>query len=186
MRCQIWLVNPMDVILWTHRALLSATMLYGKFISYKMFSVAWSRISSKLLFLRFLPQGDISFPLSFRVHLNEAKYHRSPFRARATILYSTFYELVRFPPPFFQASNQKQTEVGSHRSGMWEAWQWSQKKLCWWGVKMAEEEDGEITFSSTNSSKEQENGEESLQNNFWSLAEDIRRPEKQPIVFEGR
>ena len=37
-----------------------------------------------------------------------------------------------------------------------------------------------------NSSKEQQNGEESLQNNFWSLAEDIRRPEKQPIVFEGR
>ena len=34
------------------------------------------------------------------------------------------------------------------------------------GVKMAEEQDGEITFSSTNSSKEQENGEESLQNNF--------------------
>ena len=131
MRCQIWLVNPMDVILWTHRALLSAAMLYGKFISYKMFSVAWSRISSKLLFLRFLPQGDISFPLSFRVHLNEAKYHRSPFRARATILYSTFYELVRFLPLFFQASDQKQTEVGSHRSGMWEAWQWSQKKLCW-------------------------------------------------------
>ena len=54
------------------------------------------------------------------------------------------------------------------------------------GVKMAEEQDGEITFSSTNSSKEQQNGEQSLQNNFWSLAEDIRRPEKQPIVFEGR
>ena len=34
------------------------------------------------------------------------------------------------------------------------------------GVKMAEEQDGEITFSSTNSSKEQQNGEESLQNNF--------------------
>ena len=54
------------------------------------------------------------------------------------------------------------------------------------GVKMAEEYDGEITFSSTNSSKEQQNGEQSLQNNFWSLAGDIRRPEKQPIVFEGR
>ena len=25
-----------------------------------------------------------------------------------------------------------------------------------------------------------------LQNNFWSLAADIRRPEKQPTVFEGR
>ena len=31
---------------------------------------------------------------------------------------------------------------------------------------MADEQDGEITFSSTNSLKEQENGEESLQNNF--------------------
>ena len=31
---------------------------------------------------------------------------------------------------------------------------------------MAEEQDGEITFSSTNSSKEQQNGEESLQNIF--------------------
>ena len=54
------------------------------------------------------------------------------------------------------------------------------------GVKMVEEYDGETTFSSTNSLKEQQNGEQSLQNNFWSLAEDIRRPEKQPIVFEGR
>ena len=43
-----------------------------------------------------------------------------------------------------------------------------------------------ITFSSTNSLKEQQNGEQSLQSNFWSLAADIRRPEKQPIVFEGR
>ena len=42
------------------------------------------------------------------------------------------------------------------------------------------------TFSPTNSSKEQLNGEQSSQNNFWSLAADIRRPEKQPIVFEGR
>ena len=32
-------------------------------------------------------------------------------------------------------------------------------------VKMAEEQDGEITFSSTNSLKEQQNGEQSLQNN---------------------
>ena len=54
------------------------------------------------------------------------------------------------------------------------------------GVKMAEEQDREITFSSTNSSKEQQNGEQSLQNNFWSLAEEIRHPEKQHIVFEGR
>ena len=43
-----------------------------------------------------------------------------------------------------------------------------------------------ITFSSTNSLKEQQNGEQSLQNNFWSLAADIRRPEKQSIVSEGR
>ena len=34
------------------------------------------------------------------------------------------------------------------------------------GVKMAEEQDGVITFSSTNSLKEQQNGEQSLQNNF--------------------
>ena len=34
------------------------------------------------------------------------------------------------------------------------------------GVKMAEEQDGEITFSPTNSSKEQQNGEQSSQNNF--------------------
>ena len=54
------------------------------------------------------------------------------------------------------------------------------------GVKMAEKQDGETTFSPTNSSKEQLNGEQSLQNNFWLLAADIRCPEKQPIVFEGR
>ena len=34
--------------------------------------------------------------------------------------------------------------------------------------------------------EEQLKGEQSLQNNFWSLAAGIRRPEKQPIVFEGR
>ena len=43
-----------------------------------------------------------------------------------------------------------------------------------------------ITVSSTNSLKEQQNGKQSLQNNFCSLAVDIRRPEKQSIVFEGR
>ena len=31
---------------------------------------------------------------------------------------------------------------------------------------MAEQQDGEITFSPTNSSKEQQNSEQSLQNNF--------------------
>ena len=51
---------------------------------------------------------------------------------------------------------------------------------------MAEEEDGETTFSPTNSWKEQLNAEQISQNNFWSLAEDIRCPEKQPIVFEGK
>ena len=34
------------------------------------------------------------------------------------------------------------------------------------GVKMAEEQDQVITFSSTNSLKEQQNSEHSLQNNF--------------------
>ena len=42
------------------------------------------------------------------------------------------------------------------------------------------------TFSYTNSLKEQQNGEQSTQNNFWSLAPDIRHPEKQPIVFDRR
>ena len=54
------------------------------------------------------------------------------------------------------------------------------------GAKMAEEQDGETTFSPTNSSKEQLNAEQISQNNFWSLAENIRRPEKQRIVFKGR
>ena len=51
---------------------------------------------------------------------------------------------------------------------------------------MAEERDGESTFSPTKSSKEHLNVEQISQNNFWSLAEDIKRPEKQPIVFEGK
>ena len=51
---------------------------------------------------------------------------------------------------------------------------------------MAEEEDGETTLSPTNSSKEHLNTEQTTQNNFWSLAEDIRCPEKQPIVFKRR
>ena len=51
---------------------------------------------------------------------------------------------------------------------------------------MAEEQDGKTTFSPTNSSKEQLNAEQISQNNFWSLAEDIKHPEKYPIVFEGR
>ena len=51
---------------------------------------------------------------------------------------------------------------------------------------MAEECDGETTFSPTNSSKEHLNAELIPQNNFWMPAEDIRHPEKQPIVFERR
>ena len=51
---------------------------------------------------------------------------------------------------------------------------------------MAEEQDGETTFSPTNSSKEHLNAEQAPQNNLWSLAEDIRHPEKQSIVFERR
>ena len=51
---------------------------------------------------------------------------------------------------------------------------------------MAEEQDGETTFSPTNSSKEDLNAEQISQNNFWILAEDIRHPERQPIVFESR
>ena len=51
---------------------------------------------------------------------------------------------------------------------------------------MAEEQDQEINFSSTNSLKEQQNSEQSLQNNFWLLAADTKCPEKQHIVFEGR
>ena len=51
---------------------------------------------------------------------------------------------------------------------------------------MAEEWDGETTFSPTNLLKDHLNAEQTPQNNFWSLAEDIRCPEKQPIVFERR
>ena len=54
------------------------------------------------------------------------------------------------------------------------------------GAKMVEEWDRETTFSPTNSLKEQFNAEQTSQNHFWLLAEDIRCPEKQPIVFERR
>ena len=56
----------------------------------------------------------------------------------------------------------------------------------WEGTKMEEEQDSETTFSPTDSSKEYLNAEQTRQNNFWSLAEDIRHPEKQPIVFKRR
>ena len=54
------------------------------------------------------------------------------------------------------------------------------------GPKMVEEEDGETTFSLTNSSKEHLNAEQTPQNNFWMLAEDNSHPEKQMIVFKNR
>ena len=52
--------------------------------------------------------------------------------------------------------------------------------------KMAEESDGKTTFSLTNSSKEHFNAEQTSQNNFCRLAEDIRQREKQIIVFKNR
>ena len=51
---------------------------------------------------------------------------------------------------------------------------------------MAEDKGGETTFSPTNLLKEHLNAEQIPQNNFWMLAEDIRHPERQPIVFERR
>ena len=51
---------------------------------------------------------------------------------------------------------------------------------------MAEDKGGEITFSPTNLLKEHLNAEQIPQNNFWMLAEDIRHPERQPIVIERR
>ena len=51
---------------------------------------------------------------------------------------------------------------------------------------MVEEQDVETTFSPTNSSKEHLNAEQIPENNFWMPAEDIRHPEKQPILFERR
>ena len=54
------------------------------------------------------------------------------------------------------------------------------------GPKMVEEEDGETTFSPTNSSKEHLDAEQIPQNNFWMLEEDMGHPVRQPIVFQGR
>ena len=51
---------------------------------------------------------------------------------------------------------------------------------------MAEEQEGETTFSPTNSSKDHLNAEQHPQNNFWMLAEDTRCPERQPILLERR
>ena len=54
------------------------------------------------------------------------------------------------------------------------------------GPKMVEEKDRETAFSPTNSSKDHLNAEQIPQNNFWTLAEDTRHPERQSIVFERR
>ena len=51
---------------------------------------------------------------------------------------------------------------------------------------MVKEYDRETTFSPTNSSKEHLNAEQIPQNNFLTLAEDIRHPERQSLVFERR
>lgn len=55
-------------------------------------------------------------------------------------------------------------------------------------TKMVEKQDGETTSSPTDSSKDHLNTEQmnTEQNNFWTLAEDTRHPERQPIVFERR
>ena len=49
---------------------------------------------------------------------------------------------------------------------------------------MAEEKDGETTFSPTNSLKDHLNTEQIPQNNFLTLAENTRHPERQPLVFK--
>ena len=51
---------------------------------------------------------------------------------------------------------------------------------------MAEEYDGETTFSPTKSSKDHLNAEQISQNKFLMLAEDTRHPERQPNLFERR
>ena len=46
--------------------------------------------------------------------------------------------------------------------------------------------DGETTFSPTNLSKDELNVEQLPQNNFWTLGEDTRHPERQPNLFKRR
>ena len=53
-------------------------------------------------------------------------------------------------------------------------------------AKMETEQDRETTFSPTNSSKDHLNAEQISHNNYWKLEEDIRHPERQPILFERR
>ena len=52
---------------------------------------------------------------------------------------------------------------------------WVTKIMRREGTKMSEEWDGETTFSPSNSSKEHLNAEQTPQNNFWLLTEDIPR-----------
>ena len=63
---------------------------------------------------------------------------------------------------------------------------WTIKKAERGSPKMVEESDGETTFSPTNSSKDPLNAEQIPQNNFRTLAEDTRHPERQPMVFKRR
>ena len=49
---------------------------------------------------------------------------------------------------------------------------------------MVEEKDREDTFSPTNSSKDQLKAEKIPQNNFQTLVEETRHPERQPILFK--
>ena len=58
--------------------------------------------------------------------------------------------------------------------------------ICEGGPETVEEWGGEFTFSPTNSSKDHLDAEQLLQNHFWTLAEDTRRPERQPILFKRR
>ena len=51
---------------------------------------------------------------------------------------------------------------------------------------MVEEQDWETTFPPTSSSKDHLNAEKLPQNNFGTLAEDTRDPERQAILFKMR
>ena len=52
------------------------------------------------------------------------------------------------------------------------------------GPKTVEEQDGETTFSPTNSSKDHLNVEQLPQNNFSTLAEDATHPKRKPNLFK--
>ena len=53
------------------------------------------------------------------------------------------------------------------------------------GPKIAEEYDGETTFSPTNTSKEHLNAQKIPQNYFWMPAEDMTHPEKKLFSSKG-